>query len=346
MEAVLFNVESGYAEALCRGLSSSLIKSAQYSNMTQCDTLEDLKLQLGATDYAQSLANVASPISTSDFQNRLFAKLVADFRYLQTTAVEPSSKFLEYITYGYMIDNVVLMVSGTLHHRNKEELLERAHPLGWFDTLPALSVTTDIESLYDVVLVDTPLAPYFKECFTVAQISDLQIEIIRNKLYRAYLEDFAQFCKTLPGSTYESMIKMLGFEADCRTINIAVNSNGTGLSRADREALMPRLGALYPVISSQLARSEDPEQVRAVVEQCAVPEFTDCFDSSNGQTLEDHFYAEGIVLCREALTQQFSYATFYAWLKAAEQEVRNVTWIAECIAQNQRERISGYVSLF
>lgn len=346
MDAVLFNVESGYAEALCRGLSAGLIRNSQYSNMTQCDTLDDLKLQLGATEYASSLANAPSPLATSDFQKRLFSKLVADFRYLQTTAVEPLSKFLEYITYGYMIDNVVLMVSGTLHHRNKEELLARAHPLGWFDTLPALSVTTDIESLYDVVLVDTPLAPYFRECFTVAQLSDLQIEIIRNKLYRAYLEDFANFCKTLPGSTNESMQVLLGFEADCRTINIAVNSTSAELSRADKEALMPRMGELYPVVSGQLTRCEDPEQVRAVVEQCAVPSLVNCFDTTGNKNLEDHFYAAGVELCRNALTQQFSYATFYAWLKCAEQEVRNVTWIAECIAQNQRERMNAYIALF
>lgn len=345
MAAALFNVESGYAEALCRGMSSSLIRGQQYSNMTQCDNLEDLKLQLGATEYAQTLANVPSPLSTRDFQERLFAKVVEDFRYLQTTSVYPLSKFLEYITFGYMIDNVVLMVSGTLHNRNKEELIERCHPLGWFETLPALSVATDIESLYDVVLIDTPLAPYFKECFSVNELTDLQIEIVRNRLYKAYLEDFAEFCKTLPAPTSEVMCELLGFEADRRTINVAINSHGTGLTRDKRESLMPNLGKLHPVVSGQLSRTDDPEQVRILIEQSAVPELQGIFDTSNNKSLEDHFYEQEVYLCRNALTQQFSYATFYAWLKCAEQEVRNVTWIAECIAQNQRERINNYVSL-
>lgn len=56
-----------------------------------------------------------------------------------------------------MIDNVVLLITGTLHERDTHELLERCHPLGVFDTLPALCVATNVEELYQSVLVETPL---------------------------------------------------------------------------------------------------------------------------------------------------------------------------------------------
>lgn len=61
------------------------------------------------------------------------------------------------LSYGYMIDNVVLLITGTLHERDTHELLERCHPLGWFDTMPALCVATNVEELYQTVLVETPL---------------------------------------------------------------------------------------------------------------------------------------------------------------------------------------------
>jgi V-type H+-transporting ATPase subunit d len=35
--------------------------------------------------------------------------------------------------YGHMIDDVVLIVTGTLHERDVQELLEKCHPLGMFD---------------------------------------------------------------------------------------------------------------------------------------------------------------------------------------------------------------------
>jgi hypothetical protein len=56
-----------------------------------------------------------------------------------------------------MIDNVVLLITGTLHERDTHDLLERCHPLGWFDTMPALCVATNVAELYNTVLVETPL---------------------------------------------------------------------------------------------------------------------------------------------------------------------------------------------
>ncbi|MBA0758597.1 hypothetical protein Gotri_021577, partial [Gossypium trilobum] len=46
-----------------------------------------------------------------------------------------------------------------------------------------------------LVLVDTPLAPYFSECITSEDLDDMNIEIMRNTLYKAYLEDFYKFCQ-------------------------------------------------------------------------------------------------------------------------------------------------------
>lgn len=63
-----------------------------------------------------------------------------------------------------MIDNVVLLITGTLHDRDTHELLERCHPLGVFDTMPALCVATNVDELYQSVLVETPLGarpPFF-----------------------------------------------------------------------------------------------------------------------------------------------------------------------------------------
>jgi len=56
-----------------------------------------------------------------------------------------------------MIDNLVLLITGTLHKRKLTELLKRCHPLGWFEGMPALAVATNAEELYHTVLVETPL---------------------------------------------------------------------------------------------------------------------------------------------------------------------------------------------
>lgn len=106
-------------------------------------------------------------------------RMVAEFRYLRTQAVEPLATFLDYITcadavrslraspsrtcppvfssYGYMIDNIVLLLTGTLHERDTHELLEKCHPLGMFESMATLCVATNTQELYNSVLIDTPL---------------------------------------------------------------------------------------------------------------------------------------------------------------------------------------------
>lgn len=94
----------------------------------------------------------------------------------------------------------------------------------------------------------------------------MNIEIIRNTLYKSYLEDFNRFCQELGGSTAEVMGHILQFEADRRTINITINSFGTELSKDDRARLFPEFGLLYPTVTLKLGKAED---IDSVVSACA-----------------------------------------------------------------------------
>jgi hypothetical protein len=162
MDALMyFNRENGFLEAIIRGFRSGIITQSQYMNMTQCENLEDLKLQLASTDYGNFLSNEPSPLTSTVIADRALDHLVGEFDYLRVNSNEPLTRFLDYITYGYMIDNVVLLITGTLHERDTHELLERTHPLGWFDTMPALCVATNVQELYSSVLVETPIGASF-----------------------------------------------------------------------------------------------------------------------------------------------------------------------------------------
>ena len=362
MEMISFNVDHGFLECVVRGYRTSLLTANHYQSLTQCETLDDFKMQLQATDYGNFLQNEPSPISTSTIAEKATRKLVAEFEYLRTNATQPLSKFLDYMTYAYMIDNVILLITGTLHERDTHELLERCHPLGVFETMPALCVASTVEELYNSVLVETPLAPYFRDCISASDLDDLNIEIIRNTLYKAYLEDFYQFCQSLGGTTSETMSELLSFEADRRTINITINSFGTSLSKEDRARLFPSIGKLFPAGNNLLAKADELDQVKAVCDN--IPEYRSFFDSSSASAsasasaaansastgaeasadmLEDKMFKLEVQLNRILTITQFQFGVFYAWLKLKEQEIRSITWIAECIAQNARDRISDFI---
>jgi V-type H+-transporting ATPase subunit d len=268
-------------------------------------------------------------LATSTIASKATEKLISEFRYLRANATGQLAKFMDYLTYGYMIDNVALLITGTLHERDTRELLERCHPLGTFETMPVLCVATNVEELYNSVLVETPLAPYFKNNLSSADLDELNIEIIRNTLYKSYLEDFHRFCTTeLEGPSVEIMDEVLSFEADRRAINITLNSFGTELSKKDRQKLYPSFGKLYPEGSYMLGRADDVEGVRAAVE--GVGEYKSFFEQGFGmggggiggnqpKSLEDLFYQREMEISKATFTQQFTFAVMFAWVKLKEQ---------------------------
>lgn len=245
-----FSIRDGYLDAIVRGMQLGLLGKADYDNLTQCDSLDgvfdwrahllittDMKLQLQSTTYGDFLVNEPSPLHTTTVAEKCTQKMVEDFEYLRTNSTYPLSKFLDYITYvfhilfdqslilyryGYMIDNVVLLITGTLHKRDVQELKEKCHPLGLFETMESITVGQSVSDLYLEVLIDTPLgmvllffvslfsAPYIKDHLSEADLNEMDIELIRNTLYKAYLEDFDDFClNTLGGVTGEVMHEIL-----------------------------------------------------------------------------------------------------------------------------------------
>jgi len=296
------------------------------------------------------LAAEASPLHTTTISEKCTQRLVKEFNHLRAQATEPLATFLDMISYQYMIDNIVLLITGTLHERDTTELLEKCHPLGMFDSMAALSVASNVSDLYNSVLVDTPLAPYIKDCLSEEDLDEMNIEIIRNTLYKAYLEDFYKFCENMGGETAEVMTEILRFEADRRAINITINSFGTELSKDDRQKLYPSFGLLVPEGINKLAKADDIDQVRAAIEFYGPYRslFADTVSNVSGQekSLEDAFFEYEAHLNMLAFERQFGYGVFYAYFKLKEQEIRNIVWIAECIQQDQKQKISQYIPLF
>ena len=100
-------------------------------------------------------------------------------------------------------------------HKHLQELKEKCHPLGVFDNMERLAVAANMTELYDLVLRDTPLGAYFSASITSEDLDEMNLEILRNTLYKAYLDDFAKFCAELGGATADVMGSMMEFEACC-----------------------------------------------------------------------------------------------------------------------------------
>lgn len=332
-----------------------------------------MRVQLAsATDYEEVLQDLGGMAKPGILSERFRDKFVQDFRYLHGNATGDLATFMDYITLEYMIDNVIMIITGMMRGEelDRDELMAQCHPLGLLDLMPALTVSRSLTELYNTVLIETPLGPYFQELLSqgseMSELNELNVEIVRMSLWKAYLEDFNRWCQEAADSaTAETMGAILAFEADRRSLNIAVNAIGTNLPKETRLQLFPRLGMIHESgISERLAYADDLAQIRNLIEgslpafraltdaainaHCANPDRASLHStgSADPPSFEALASEREMELCKDAFLHHFCLTPFYAWVRLREQERRNVVWIAECIAQGQKDNIHQYIPLF
>lgn len=293
---------------------------------------------------------------------------MTEFKYLRSQAVEPLSTFLDFITYEYMIENVVLLLKGALSGRDINELIEQCHPLGMFKESTMRSIPTfetsakGYQDLYQTVLVDTPVGPYFSLFLQESQeragdsrnvLEEVEIEIIKSSLIKYWIEDFSQFVNKLGGDTGTMMGELINVRADTNAINITLNSFGTPLNEpamraSDRKRLYPAVGYLYPAGTAMLADVADEDELGRVLE--LFPQYSAIWNihasGSGDKSIDDAFYERDVQMLELAFESQMHYAVFYAYVKLKEQEIRNLVWITECILQQQKDEINKFVPVF
>lgn len=333
--------------------------------------MQDVKLNLQETDYDQFLSNDVN-VSPAVIEKKALDKLVTEFFYLRAQAVEPLAQFLDFITYEYMIDNVMLLLRGTLSGRNVNELMAQCHPLGMFKestmrNIPSFEANPrGYADLYETVLVDTPVGPYFQSYLEQSSSSisaasevrnvleEVQIEMLKNSLMKLYLEDFYAFCMRLGGETAEYMGGMLRARADRAAINITLNSFGTPLNEptmreTDRKRLYPSIGDLYPAGTELLSKVDDEGKLaHAVSSYPAYRSIMEKFTNAGTEefSIDDEFYRREVRLYELAFESQMHFGCFYAYIKLKEQEIRNLVWISECILQRRKDQIANFIPVF
>ena len=342
-----YNMRFGFIDAVTRAHFTEFLTEADYMQLKQSETLEDMRLHLGNAGFQDFLQNDSGAATPSIIYERCMQRMIQRFTDVEICAQDELKTFFQWIRIPYMIDNLILLLSGVVKHRDVSELVERCHPLGIFDGIKRVAAANTADELYELVLIDTPLGPLFQKCLSKTQLNEQSvndIETIRLTLYREYFSGFYKFCKDLGSETATQMCEVLEFEADRRSIVITLNSLKTSLIQSERESLYPQVGKLHPQATRLLAKAQSEADVARILDSYEIYRGL-WAQTSQRKTIEDVFNEKMAQMHVDSFAIFFQFGVFYAWTHLMDQEVRNIQWIAECIHQGKRDKADSYVRI-
>eukprot|EP00467_Chlorarachnion_reptans_P004346 CAMPEP_0114512332 /NCGR_PEP_ID=MMETSP0109-20121206/14917_1 /TAXON_ID=29199 /ORGANISM="Chlorarachnion reptans, Strain CCCM449" /LENGTH=508 /DNA_ID=CAMNT_0001692005 /DNA_START=75 /DNA_END=1602 /DNA_ORIENTATION=- len=364
-----WNMEYGYLEARVRGFRSGFLTGAEYKQLMQCNSLDELKLALTDTDYGQWITTVSRGVDekmdiySKKLMDACQKKFLSEFEYLRMNATGILQTFLDMITYGPMINNfckLIIAIQKTDEPQEVVKALKNADPLGAYphlNSIVAFDKQDDLlTDLFDTLLVDTPVSKYFWQYFLPELNGDdekkddagalkkftleVELDVMMNMLQKYLLEDMYNYSREIGGETWAIMKELLEFEADRRTVNVTVNSFGTPLNEPDRhdyerKMLYPNFGELYPDGHSLLAGYGKP----------GISDFATMGNEFKSKTLrfapllqdeENFVYAmrqEEAKVFAKGFDSQSHFGCFYAYYKLKMIELRNLKLIFDTISQ-------------
>lgn len=94
-----FLTDHGFLDGILRGYYTQLLSAGDYANLTQCETVDDMKVHLMNSDYQAVFQDVPSPLTAQSVADACTSKMIEEFHFIRSNAYEPLGKFMEYITF-------------------------------------------------------------------------------------------------------------------------------------------------------------------------------------------------------------------------------------------------------
>ena len=361
MDLTYFNIDNGYVEGILRGYRLNFLKDEDYAKIKSLTSLEELWTFLQTEKgYPEMEGN---EVTIQAIKNQMKLKLSKEIEYLEGNSMQDLYDFIQFIRVKYMLENVLMMIEGLKCGISSERLQASVDPLGDFKLLSAVELSNKLDLLYQTVLIDSPVGPYFYKYLEqknmgnndnkegMKHFSDMQNyfkeetpELVRSSLNRIWIETFYEHCSTKLNETSRvNMEDILKLEADFQTIHVTYNplDDSNEEEEANRNLLCPILGNLYPLYFYKLKKCGNIEDLKSVLKSFKLYSTVlqdikepSAMEGEGDKSLEDAMYRELAKAYSISFDEQSNMSNFYAYVMLKEQEIKNVVWMAEMISRN------------
>nr|XP_027202786.1 uncharacterized protein LOC113796680 [Dermatophagoides pteronyssinus] len=203
MDLLCYNRENGQLDAFLRGFYSKLLKKDTYKKFQECERLDDIIPCLDDTVYEKYFEDEQKFTDIKSFVIQFKRALAEDYKLFCRYASPLAHKFIDYLSYESIIDNIILLLQFSVEERSKPDVINMLDPLGWNNDLELLlHFNGELTELFRIVLFDTPVGPYFERYLELLRdgnselnftLDQIDFELMRVCLIRFWLEDYYNF---------------------------------------------------------------------------------------------------------------------------------------------------------
>jgi V-type H+-transporting ATPase subunit d len=331
-------MDYGFTVSKMHGNAAFFLKEADYTSFQQCETLEDVLVKLSSTPYSKYMSKDMA-LTKGEFRKRLNKCMVDEISKLYKVSDKDLKVLLEYFINSYRIQNFFFLLTSKYDDPELTRAFEKLEDIGRFSELDTLKFTNDMNDVYKYCVERTFLKKYYKKVRIEKEIEKNNFQVLHSLFLKYHMEDFFEVVEE--STTMPFMGKILKYEGDRRIIQITLSTfNSSHFQGKKRLELFPKVSTMGMEMKGKLGKCTTMDKIKGILSKhqtyrkILTANSDEMLNALTSLEMQEH---------NLSFTFYNDLSCVYSYFKMKQQEIKNILWAIECIAQDKREWIKNVI---